>query len=79
MLSMILRAISAVFGMLTLWIAWLGARECLGTLGGATVALLLALHPQFAIVVDGRRSGWASESVRGMLVVADGRRCQAGP
>ena len=36
--------------MLTLWIAWLGARECLGTLGGATVALLLALHPQFAIV-----------------------------
>lgn len=46
----ILRAISAVFGMLTLWIAWLGARECLGTLGGATVAVLLALHPQFAIV-----------------------------
>jgi hypothetical protein len=46
----ILRAISAVFGMLTLWVAWLGARECLGTLGGTTVALLLALHPQFAIV-----------------------------
>ena len=46
----ILRAISAVFGMLTLWVAWLGARECLGTLGGTTVAVLLALHPQFAIV-----------------------------
>jgi hypothetical protein len=46
----ILRAMSAVFAMLTLWVAWLGARECLGTLGGTTVALLLALHPQFAVV-----------------------------
>ena len=46
----ILRALSAIFGMLTLWVAWLGARECLGTLGGATVAALLALHPQFAVV-----------------------------
>ena len=46
----ILRVISAVFGMLTLWVAWLGARECLGTLGGTTVAVLLALHPQFAVV-----------------------------
>jgi hypothetical protein len=46
----VLRAIAAVFGMLTLWIAWLGARECLGALGGTTVAVLLALHPQFAIV-----------------------------
>jgi hypothetical protein len=36
--------------MLTLWVAWLGARECLGTLGGTTVAVLLALHPQFAVV-----------------------------
>jgi hypothetical protein len=46
----VLRAISAVFGMLTLWIAWLGARECLGMLGGTIVAVLLALHPQFAVV-----------------------------
>ena len=46
----VLRAMSVVFGMLTLWIAWLGARECLGTLGGATVTALLALHPQFAVV-----------------------------
>jgi len=46
----ILRAVSAIFGILTLWIAWLGSRECLGTLGGSTVVLLLALHPQFAIV-----------------------------
>ena len=45
-----LRALSAIFGMLTLWVAWLGARECLGARGGATVAVLLALHPQFAIV-----------------------------
>ena len=46
----LLRSMSAVFGMLTLWVAWLGARECLGPLGGATVAVLLALHPQFAVV-----------------------------
>ena len=46
----ILRALSAVCGLLTLWIAWLGARECLGRLGGMTVAFLLALHPQFAVV-----------------------------
>lgn len=46
----ILRTLSAVFGLLTLWVAWLGARECLGTLGGVTVTALLALHPQFAVV-----------------------------
>lgn len=45
-----LRAFSALAGFLTLWVAWLGARECLGALGGATVVMLLALHPQFAIV-----------------------------
>ena len=45
-----LRAFSAIAGLVTLWVAWRGARECLGTLGGATVATLLALHPQFAIV-----------------------------
>lgn len=46
----VLRSLSAIFGMLTLWIAWLGARESLGTLGGLTVTTLLALHPQFAVV-----------------------------
>ena len=46
----IVRALSAAFGMLTLWVAWLGAREILGAARGATVAILLALHPQFAIV-----------------------------
>lgn len=45
-----LRVFSAVAGLLTLWVAWLGARECLGALGGATVAMVMALHPQFAIM-----------------------------
>jgi hypothetical protein len=45
-----LRAISAILGMLTLWVAWRAAREWLGEAGGLTVALLLALHPQFALV-----------------------------
>lgn len=44
-----LRALSAVAGLLTLWVAWLGARECLGPLGGATAAIVMALHPQFVI------------------------------
>lgn len=46
----LLRAFSAVLGMLTLWIAWLGARQSLGSVGGAAVAGVLALHPQFAVV-----------------------------
>lgn len=46
----LLRGLSAVLGALTLLVAWRGARECLGSLGGATVAVLLALHPQFALV-----------------------------
>ena len=45
-----LRGLSAVAGLLTLWVAWHGARECLGALGGAVVALLVALHPQYAII-----------------------------
>ncbi len=46
----LLRAVSAVLGLVTFWMAWLGARECLGALGSATVSGLLALHPQFAIL-----------------------------
>ena len=46
----ILRGVSALFGLLTLWFAWLGARQFFGTLGGATVTVLLALHSQFAVV-----------------------------
>ena len=46
----LLRTMSALLGLLTLWVAWLAARESLGALGGATVAMLLALHPQFTIV-----------------------------
>jgi hypothetical protein len=49
----VLRAFSALLGLLTFWIAWLGARECLGPLGGAIVAVLLSLHPQFAVVSTG--------------------------
>lgn len=44
-----LRVFSASLSMLTILVAWLGARECLGAAGGATVALLLALHPQFVV------------------------------
>lgn len=46
----LLRTMSALLGLVTLWIAWLAARESLGALGGTTVAALLALHPQFTIV-----------------------------
>ena len=46
----LMRTVSAMLGLLTLWVAWRGARECLGEVGGATVTLLLALHPQFAVV-----------------------------
>ena len=44
-----LRVFSAALSMLTIFVAGLGARECLGAAGGATVALLLALHPQFVV------------------------------
>lgn len=46
----LLRVMSALLGLLTLWVAWLGARESLGARAGTIVAVLLALHPQFAIV-----------------------------
>jgi hypothetical protein len=45
-----MRSVSAALAILTLWLAWLGAREALGEMAGAVVVLLLALHPQFAIV-----------------------------
>ena len=46
----VMRVFSAALGLLTLWLAWRGARECVGETGGATVTMLLALHPQLAIV-----------------------------
>ena len=46
----LMRIVSAMLGLLTLWVAWRGAREGFGEEGGAMVAALLALHPQFAIV-----------------------------
>jgi hypothetical protein len=45
----VLRGLSAAVAMLTFWVGWLGARESLGAPGGATVAVILALHPQFAV------------------------------
>ncbi len=59
----LLRAMSALIGVLTLWMAWLAARESLGPLGGATVAALLALHPQFSIV----STSAASDAVANLL------------
>lgn len=45
-----MRALSAALALLTLYVAWRGTREWVGETGGATVAALLALHPQFALV-----------------------------
>ena len=44
------RAFSALLGILTLLIAWRATRQLLGEAGSVTVAALLALHPQFAVV-----------------------------
>jgi hypothetical protein len=45
----VMRAVSVGFALATLWIAWLGAQIAGGDFGGV-VAVLLALHPQFAVV-----------------------------
>ena len=45
-----LRAISAVFGILTLWCAWRGTRLILAEHEALVVPAVLSLHPQFAIV-----------------------------
>ena len=45
-----MRGLSVLLSVVTLWVAWRGTRECLGETGGATVTVLLALHPQFAVV-----------------------------
>lgn len=46
----VLRVLSAFFGLLTLWVAWRAAHEMFGEAGASAVALLLAIHPQFALV-----------------------------
>lgn len=46
----VMRGISMVFALATLWMAWLGARVAIGDAGAGVVTLLLALHPQFAVV-----------------------------
>lgn len=45
----VMRALSAVLAMVTLWIAWRAAREFLGELAGTTIAAMLALHPRFVV------------------------------
>ena len=46
----VMRALSVVLAMVTLWVAWRGARAAVGEPGGLIVAFLLAVHPQFAVV-----------------------------
>lgn len=46
----VIRGVSALLGLLTLWVIWLGSREFLGRFGGIVTTTLAALHPQFAIV-----------------------------
>ena len=46
----VMRAFSAVLALLTLWVAWRGVGVVFGDAAGTTVAVLLAVHPQFAVV-----------------------------
>lgn len=46
----VLRAISCLLGMATLWCVWSGTRLLLGERAAAVVAIWAALHPQFAVV-----------------------------
>lgn len=46
----VVRAMSAFLAMLTLLVAWLAARGVLAPYGGAMIVLLLALHPEFAVI-----------------------------
>jgi len=52
----VMRALSAVFAMLTLWIAWRASREYLGELAGTTIVAMLALHPRFAVAATAANS-----------------------
>ena len=45
-----MRFFSSALSLVTVWVAWKAASECLGDAGGGTVAALLALHPQFGLV-----------------------------
>jgi 4-amino-4-deoxy-L-arabinose transferase-like glycosyltransferase len=46
----LLRSVSALFGLATLWCVWAGTRLQFGRAAACAVAAVLALHPQFAIV-----------------------------
>lgn len=63
----VMRALSAALAMLTLWVAWRAARELLGETAGTTVAVMLALHPQFAVVSTAASSD-ALANLAGVLV-----------
>jgi hypothetical protein len=74
----VMRALSAVLGMLTLWVAWCAARECLGDVGGATVTALLALHTQF-VVVSTAAGPDALVNLAGACLWWQGMRAVRGP
>jgi hypothetical protein len=79
----VLRAISAAFGVLTLWVVWLGVRECCGGFAGVVVATILALHPHFAIVATAASADAAVNLLGACVwwqsVVAVKRRHYAAP
>ena len=74
----LMRAFSAALAMLTLLIARCGARESLGETGGAVVVVLLALHPQFA-VVSTTAGPDALVNLAGACVWWQGMRAVRGP
>jgi hypothetical protein len=45
-----LRVLSALFGILTIWLGWLATRECVGAGAATVVAALMSLHPEFLLV-----------------------------
>ena len=45
----VMRVLSAILGVLTLWTAWLGARLVFGEALAMTIVAVLAVHPQFVI------------------------------
>jgi hypothetical protein len=45
----VMRVLSAILAVLTLWTAWLGARLVFGEALAMTIVAVLAVHPQFVI------------------------------
>lgn len=63
----VMRALSAVIAMLTLWVAWRAVREFLGESAGTTIAVMLALHPRFAVASTAANSD-ALVNLAGVIV-----------